>query len=146
MESEAKMLARLEQMAVRSWDTNEAAAIHWAVEQLALTKRYRAALKPFAHWANRLDAPPNWMPDGCPLTVNPASSGEVTVGHLRAARTALPPDPPTMAEILASGVVSHSREPGFACWYDGVNYHDTPMEAYIARKERLALEEKGGTG
>jgi len=43
----------------------------------------------------------------------------------------------TLAEIKASGIISHTREPGFACWWDGVNYDETPKMAYAALWDRL---------
>lgn len=42
----------------------------------------------------------------------------------------------TPAEAAESGVVSHTREPGFACWWDGLAYHDTPRRAYEAAMAR----------
>ena len=42
----------------------------------------------------------------------------------------------TPAEAAESGVVSHTREPGFACWWDGAAYHDTPRQAYEAAMVR----------
>ena len=42
----------------------------------------------------------------------------------------------TPAEAAESGVVSHAREPGFGCWWDGVDYHDTPRRAYEAWRAR----------
>lgn len=47
-----------------------------------------AALEPFVRWANQLDSPPNWVPNGCPLVVSPADVSDFCVGYLRKARDA----------------------------------------------------------
>ncbi len=51
--------------------------------------RLRAALEPFARWANQMDSPPNWVPDGCPIIASPGDISDFCVGMLRRARAAL---------------------------------------------------------
>ena len=51
--------------------------------------RIRAALEPFARWANQMDSPPNWVPDGCPIIASPGDISDFCVGMLRRARAAL---------------------------------------------------------
>lgn len=51
--------------------------------------RLRAALEPFARWANQMDSPPNWVPDGCPIIASPGDISDFFVGMLRRARAAL---------------------------------------------------------
>jgi hypothetical protein len=55
----------------------------------AENERLRAALEPFARWANQMDSPPNWVPDGCPLIASPGDISDFCVGMLRRARAAL---------------------------------------------------------
>ncbi len=55
----------------------------------AENERLRAALEPFARWANQMDSPPNWVPDGCPIIASPGDISDFCVGMLRRARAAL---------------------------------------------------------
>ena len=55
----------------------------------AENERLRAALEPFARWANQMDSPPNWVPDGCPIIASPGDISDFCVGMLRRARDAL---------------------------------------------------------
>ena len=55
----------------------------------AENERLRAALEPFARWANQMDSPPNWVPDGCPIIASPGDITDFCVGMLRRARAAL---------------------------------------------------------
>jgi len=41
------------------------------------------ALEPFARYASQLNSPPNWMPDGCPINVDPDGISDFTVGQVR---------------------------------------------------------------
>lgn len=47
------------------------------------------ALRPFARFAQSLEAPPNWMPDGCPVNCDPGGISDLAVGAFRRARAAL---------------------------------------------------------
>lgn len=55
----------------------------------AENERLRAALEPFARWANQMDSPPNLVPDGCPIIASPGDISDFCVGMLRRARAAL---------------------------------------------------------
>ena len=55
----------------------------------AENSRLREALEPFARWANQMDSPPNWVPDGCPIIASPGDISDFCVGMLRRARAAL---------------------------------------------------------
>ncbi len=53
--------------------------------------RLRKALEPFKRFADRLDSPPNWVPDGCPINTDSGGISDFCVGDLRRARAALAP-------------------------------------------------------
>jgi len=47
------------------------------------------ALEPFERFAARLDSPPNWVPDGCPINTDSGGVSDFSVGQLRDVRAAL---------------------------------------------------------
>lgn len=47
------------------------------------------ALEPFERFATRLDSPPNWVPDGCPINTDAGGVSDFSVGQLREARAAI---------------------------------------------------------
>ena len=49
----------------------------------------RVALEPFKRFADRLDSPPNWVPDGCPINTDSGGVSDFSVAQVRQARAAL---------------------------------------------------------
>lgn len=65
-----------------------------------------AALEPFVRFAKQVSSSPNWVPDGCPVNVDPGGISDLAVGAFRRAEQALA-DP---AAILAARDARMKRE------------------------------------
>lgn len=48
-----------------------------------------AALEPFVRFAKQVSSSPNWVPDGCPVNVDPGGISDLAVGAFRRAEQAL---------------------------------------------------------
>ena len=103
----------------------------------------RRALEPFARWAQQLDAPPNWVPDGCPILASPGDISDFSVVQLRAARAALAISPgealerikrkavAEAAKIIRRGIKAMERE----VWDAG----ETDQEWLTAARQYLSI-------
>ena len=79
-----RLTAQVEKYSIRAGeDSAELAKLR------AENERLRAALEPFARWAEQMDSPPNWVPDGCPIIASPGDISDFCVGMLRRAKAAL---------------------------------------------------------
>lgn len=65
-----------------------------------------AALEPFVRFAKQVSSSPNWVPDGCPVNVDPGGISDLAVGAFRRAEQALA-DP---AALLAARDARMKRE------------------------------------
>lgn len=99
-----------------------------------------AALEPFVRFAKQVSSSPNWVPDGCPVNVDPGGISDLAVGAFRRAEQALADPTPILARVRREAKREALREwrAKFGHYTPGENTILDEMDAALA-----ALEQEG---